>query len=123
MRLNMRYIESAEQCVFVKWFKLQYPQFRKLIYKIDNEGSMKPHIGKLKNDLGRLGGAPDLCIAVPTKDHPGLYIEMKSIIDGKRSSVSKVQLEVHEELRNVGYKVEVCWTADEAIQVVKGYFL
>jgi len=118
----MEYRESAEQKIFVRWFKTQYPQFSKLIYSIPNEGKCKPHIGQIRKDMGKLAGIPDICIAVPTMTRPGLYIEMKSINEeGKKSGLSTAQREIHLELKKVGYRVETCWTADEAIAVAKDY--
>lgn len=113
----MKYKESSEQKVFVRWFKLQYPHYAYNIYAIPNGGVRKPYIAQLKKELGELPGIPDLCIAVPSKDLAGLYIEMKY---GKNKP-TEIQLMVHERLRDVGYKVETCWSAEEAINVTKSY--
>lgn len=114
----MEHKESAEQKIFVRWFRLQYPHHRKRIAMMGNERKCNPYMGVILNEMGRLTGVPDLFIAVPTKLHPGLFIEMKY---GK-NKCTESQLEVHEDLREVGYRVDVCWSADEAIAVVKDYF-
>jgi len=49
----------------------------------------------------------------------GLYIEMKT-----RTPMGKIsddQKEWIDYLKGVGYKVAVCWTADEAIQAIEEY--
>jgi hypothetical protein len=62
-------------------------------------------------------GVYDLCLPFPAKEFHGLYIEMK-FEDGK---TSEAQDEFAEFANSVGYKTVVCWTAEDAIDVIIEY--
>ena len=72
---------------------------------------------KLKAE-GLRPGIPDLMLAAPAlPDYCGLYIEMKRA----KGSTSEEQQDVIKYLRSVGYRCEVCWSAEEAIHVITDY--
>lgn len=62
-------------------------------------------------------GIPDLFLPAARQHYHGLYIEMKF----GDNTTSPDQDEVIEYLRRAGYKVEVCYSADEAIQALEDY--
>lgn len=75
-------------------------------------------------------GVPDLFLPCPMISHVddfgydgfhGLFIEMKC--RDTKGRVSKEQKEWHEYLMGQGYKVEVCWDADEAIKAIMDYIV
>lgn len=113
----MEYKEEAQQKLFVRWFKIQYPFFSRLIMSIPNGQNVGGWRGQRLKDMGLLSGAPDLLLAVPTRRYSALFIEMKSIT----GNVTKMQKEIHAGLSLKGYRVDVCYSADEAIVACKRY--
>lgn len=107
------------QCV--AWFKMQYPH---PIFAIPNGGSRnKIEAAKLKR-CGVLAGVPDLFIPYPRLREGtvqvldcGLFIELKV----NKNKLTENQLRLTMELR-VFYEVEVCYTFEEFVKVVKEYF-
>ena len=114
----MKYKESRHQIVFVRWFKGYYPQFQSLLMSIPNGQNVGPVAGQRMKDMGQLRGAPDLFIAVPVDPFCGLFIEMKC----ETGRVTAIQKEVHDYLREQGYAVAICYSADEAIKITNDYF-
>ena len=122
-------VERANQCTFVRWFKMSHPGFKRLIsaYVVTNKGIRAQGEGawrgQMAKDEGLLAGYPDVFIAVPNGAHHGLYIEFKAIYEtGKKGQLSEEQKLVHADLRLMNYQVNVCYSSDEAIQVWKDYF-
>lgn len=70
--------------------------------------------------LARAGvkkGVPDITVPVPNKKYGGLYIEMKV----KPNRPSPEQLNLIEQLKLAGNFALVCYSASDAIEVVKRY--
>ena len=136
--------EHGEQCAVIDWCNAslaKYPML-KWIYAIPNgvylgrdRRGAAIRMGMLKAE-GLNTSVPDLCLPYPLiagsyKDHPGgptrewkhtflyagLYIEMKI----KGGTVDPDQKEWIEYLKSVGYRAEVAWSADEAIDIIKDY--
>lgn len=112
-----KFEESANQTFFVHWFKMQYPQYHQLIMSLPNGQNVGPRIGKRLKEMGLLKGAPDLLLAIPKNGHHGLFIEMKS----NEGRVTPEQKEVHAKLIDMGYQVSICYSAYEAMDIVKIY--
>lgn len=115
----MKSREAQEQAIVISWCKMQeniYPALKN-IYAIPNGGYRnKIEAANLKRQ-GVKSGVPDLHLAYPNKNHHGLYIEMKW---GKNTPTEN-QEEWIKGLTAAGYKCEVCWSSEEAIQVIKDY--
>lgn len=60
---------------------------------------------------------PDVFVAVPRGNVPGLWFEFKF---GK-NKCSPEQLRVHKLLRSAGYTVVVVWSSEEAINALERY--
>ena len=133
MKAVLHKTEHGEQCAVVNWCEVHENKWPclKYIYAIPNGGHRhKAVAGKLKAE-GVKAGVPDLCLPYPTckriidripyggelPGYHGLYIEMKV----KGGSVKKHQQEWIDYLWQAGYSVEVAWSADEAIQIIKNY--
>lgn len=109
--------EHHHQVQFVTWFKRTYPDTT--IFAIPNGGKRGAlTAAKLKME-GVLPGVPDICIAKPVSPYAGLYIEMKKPTKGR---LSKEQKDVIAKLQADGYRVDVCYGADEAKAAVNEYF-
>lgn len=62
-------------------------------------------------------GVPDICCPVPNNKYAGLYIEMKI----KPNRPSPEQLEMIRRLNDLGNYAIICWSAEDAIQIMKNY--
>jgi len=111
--------ESEEQKALIQWAKFQekkYPEL-KLLYHCPNGGSRnKIEAADLKRQ-GVKPGVPDLFLPVPRNNKAGLFIEMKV----GRNKCTDNQKKWIRALMEQGYEVKVCYSAEEAIQVIKRY--
>jgi hypothetical protein len=125
----MKHEESKLQQACVKWFRLQYPSFARLLFAIPNGGARDKVTGSLLKAEGVVAGVPDLFLASPkiletgTGDlygyevTHGLFIEMKA----PGGKVTPRQAEMHKLLTAQGYEVALCWTFDEFKQTIEDY--
>ena len=74
--------------------------------------------GKAKAQ-GMLSGVPDLFMPVAIGDSKGLYIEMKSA----KGRISSEQSKFLQAASDFGYSCFICYSAVEAIDKIKGYYL
>lgn len=121
----MREEEHNIQCACVRWFNLQWPQYRGLLFAIPNGGARsKATAGKLKAE-GVVPGVADLILLVPKlmmiEMNPfiicGLCIEMKTA-KGRQSPEQK---EWQEMVESKGYKYAVCHSLDEFMDTINNY--
>ena len=111
--------EAQEQKLLIEWCELQkckYPEL-KLIFHIPNEGKRSFKTGMELKRQGLKSGVPDLFLPVARNGFHGLWIEMKF---GK-NRLSKTQKDWYWALIEEGYQVNVCYSADEGIEVIKKY--
>lgn len=120
--------EHAEQCAVIDWWRLACHAYKlpeSALFAIPNgahlAGDAKGRAIKMAN-LKRAGlrpGIPDLCLAVPRwrVDSGALYVEMKR----RPNKPGPEQESAIFNLRRNGYHVCICYSADEAIQAIKGY--
>lgn len=120
----MKHPESQLQKECVKWFKLQYPKYSRLIIHIPNGlklgGTPVQRAIQMKRakDEGVQVGTPDLFIAVPNTSHCGIWIEMKA----SKGKTSELQNEMIDLLLKEGYVVEVCRSFDQFQKTINNYF-
>ena len=73
---------------------------------------------KIAKGQGMLSGVPDLFLPVPIGGYHGLFIEMKSdkgrLSENQQWFLNKVEL--------LGYKIAVCYSANEAIKTIENYY-
>lgn len=121
--------EHNLQAACVRWFNLQWPQYRGLLFAIPNGGARsKATAGKLKAE-GVVAGVSDLILMKPhfrqgvyfsdmiPLDSYALCIEMKTA-KGRQSPEQK---EWQKKVEEFGYKYAVCRSLDEFMAVVNGY--
>ena len=88
-----------------------------LAFHIPNESKASiPRRQTLKR-AGLRKGMPDICVPVPRGDFAALYIEMKV----KPNKPSDEQIELITHLNFAGNYGQVCWSANEAIDVLDNY--
>lgn len=116
---NMPKSETTEQIRLFNWARthMEYIPELKLLHHIPNEGKRKETTGKILKAAGLTSGVPDICLPVPKRGYSGLYIEMKY---GKNKP-SKSQLEFIELLNHYGYKTAICYSFEDAREIIRHY--
>lgn len=120
--MNLKYAkrsEDTEQINVISWAECNtqdYPEL-KWLHHIPNGGSRsKGEAIKLKQ-MGVKSGVSDLCLPYPKGMYCGLYIEMK--YDHGRHQPS--QKEFLKDMAAAGHYVATCYTAQDAIEVIRKY--
>ncbi|CAB4203012.1 VRR-NUC domain containing protein [uncultured Caudovirales phage] len=111
--------EDSELIKFFDWVSWQEkidPRF-KAIYHIANERKTSWIGGKILKSKGVRSGVPDVCVPIPTKSYPGLYIEFKV----KPNKLTSNQSDYCQLLHAMGYAVRIAWSGEEALGIVKSY--
>lgn len=111
------YSEAVSQRTTIAWFRAVHPKLARLM----TLGSFGENIGQRRMGqlklLGLTAGFPDLVLYVSRHGFNALTIEMKR----PTGKLMPHQKEIHTLLRQQGYKVVTCYSADEAIEVLKEY--
>lgn len=120
--MNIKYAmrsEDTEQINVINWAKCQlqiYPEL-KWLYHIPNGGSRyKAEAVKLKQ-MGVKTGVSDLCLPYPKGTYCGLYIEMKY----DKGRLQSTQKEFLDDMAEAGHYVATCYSAQEAVKVIREY--
>lgn len=111
--------EAHEQEAVIQWAKLQeqvWPEL-KLLFHIPNGGSRNVIEATNLKRQGVKRGVPDLFLPVPKSGTHGIFIEMKS----EKGRVSDEQHWYIQQLRLQWYRVEICYSAESAINAIKNY--
>jgi hypothetical protein len=111
--------EHGEQVALIDWCSLHIKQAPELelIFAIPSGGHRhKKTAGKLKAE-GVKAGVPDLFLPVARLGFHGLWIEMK--VKGGR--IRPVQFWWLEQLVEQGYMHQVCWSFEEARDLLMAY--
>lgn len=119
-RRRMRNDESRSQQAVIRWWRLTHRTFHvpeNLLFSIPNGGRRDAITGYLMKKEGARSGIPDLCLAVPSRGSHALFIEMKTAT----GRVEPTQGELHQQLRDFGYRVIVCRSSEDAINAIKEY--
>jgi len=112
--------EHQDQAALFEWASRQerrYPELQ-LMHAIPNGGHRHKAVAARLKSEGVKPGVPDICLPVARGTCHGLYIEMKRKGSGK---VRPEQKEWHRSLAEQGYRVEVCWSWAEAMDVIVDY--
>jgi hypothetical protein len=94
-----------------------------LLFAIPNGARLRPAVAKTMKEEGLRRGVLDLCLPVPRGVFHGLWIEMKAPAEPgfKKGYPSPAQKWWIEQLRRQGYAVYVCYTFEEARDVLIDY--
>ncbi|MGL4598665.1 MAG: VRR-NUC domain-containing protein [Bacteroidia bacterium] len=117
--------ESDIQIQCVKEFKIRFPKHTDDLFAIPNGAKVGGKVNtkgfpigaKRLKDEGMLSGAADLQFAVPFGGFHGLFIEMKTPING----LSPAQRKFLKRRCELGYAVEVCKSTAQFISVITSY--
>lgn len=94
----------------------RYPDLR-LLFHVPNGGLRSKATARRMKAMGVKAGVPDLCLPVARGGYHGLAIEMKV----GRNKPTAAQRWWITELGRQGYKVAVCYGAEEAMALLVGY--
>lgn len=115
----MRQPEHIEQVKLFTWAKAQskkHPQLT-MMFAIPNGGQRNIITATKLKAEGVKSGVPDIFLAYPSLTAHGLFIEMKST----KGKVSPSQREWIGALSASGYMCAVCYSFDEAKNVISEY--
>jgi len=118
--------EHDEQCMVMDWWSKQYKQHYGQLFAIPNSSHLAGNqrarwtkMAKMKAE-GLRPGASDLFLAIPSGDYHGFFIEMKRT-GGVPSNIKDNQHEFINDMREYGYKADVCFGYEAAINEIKDY--
>jgi len=109
-------LEFREQCAFFEWLNY-YPSIRGVTFAIPNGGSRNLLEAVNLKRSGVTKGVPDIFLGIPNKNAYGAFIELKI----NNNKPSKEQALMMDRLRDNGYECFVCYSFNEARQVVTKY--
>jgi hypothetical protein len=111
--------EHQMQCQVIKWAAMQERAHPTLacLYAVPNAAVRDKGQAGWMIDEGLKTGVPDLVLPVARQGHHGLYIEMKR----KPNKIGPNQQIWIDRLRAQGNRVEVCFSAEEAMTVLRDY--
>lgn len=115
----MRHIESDIQKAFVKWFRLQYPQYALNLTSVPNGGLRSKTEAAIMKAEGMTAGAADLLLLVPRGGFGALGIEFKTLAKGSRQS--DAQKRWQQAFERVGNKYTIVRTFEEAVVIANNY--
>ena len=115
----MRHIESDIQKAFVKWFRLQYPQYALNLTSVPNGGLRSKTEAAIMKAEGMTAGAADLLLLVPRGGFGALGIEFKTQAKGSRQSEAQKRWQAAFE--SAGNKYVIVRTFDEAVEITNSY--
>jgi hypothetical protein len=109
--------EESHQKAFFQWLSLNHPTAYALTWHCPNGGKRNAIEGAKFKEMGVKPGVPDVFMAVPIHPYHGLFIEFKA---GK-NKLTPYQETMMSSLSKEKYRVELCYSVDDAIEVVKAY--
>ena len=125
----VQHLEHAAQCTVIDWIRQMQDAIPELqtVYAVIN-GAKLPYMRNKKGKRyssqalyllreGLKPGVPDIACPFARGGYHALYIELKI---GKNKP-TKIQQAMIDRLIKQGNKVDVCYSADDAIDVIKDY--
>ena len=109
--------ESELQKSCVKWFRLQYPHYKMLLFAIPNGGQRNIITATRLKAEGALAGVSDLFLSIPKKGFAGFYIEMKS----GDNKLTEKQEDFFNAVQKFNYKTQVIRTFDQFTREIQFY--
>jgi VRR-NUC domain len=116
--MNLTPLEYDEQVAIIEWCDCHPDPRPRRIYSHLNGVRLHPKVAKDAKAAGARKGIPDLFLPIPEGYYHGLYIELKRTKGGILSMDQEEYIQV---LRDWGYRVEVCYGAQQAIEAIKNY--
>lgn len=111
--------EDTEQITVIQWAEWnreEHPEL-KWLYHCPNGGSRNKVEAIKLRQMGVKAGVSDLHLPYPKGIYHGLFIEMKYGKNRRQES----QIEFMEDMEEAGYFVSTCYTAEDAIIIIRKY--
>lgn len=111
--------EHVEQTALFQWAfynSRKHPELNNL-YAIPNGAYVHIKTAKKLQQEGLKAGVPDIFLAVPKGGYHGLYVEMKVAYNKPRIE----QIDWINRLTKSGYVCAVCWSYEDAKEVILEY--
>ena len=113
----MRHIESNIQKSAVLWFRLQFPQYSKLLFSCPNGGARNAREAQILKAEGIVPGVSDLILLVARHGYNALCIEFKTPTGRQTQNQIQWQLEAEKQ----GNKYVICRSFDEFKKTIEEY--
>ena len=113
----MKHRESNLQIQCVRWFRLQYPKYAKLLFAVPNGGYRNKIEAGIMKAEGVVSGVADLILLIPSKGFNSLCIEMKTD-KGRQNENQKAW---QSDTENVGNAYKICRSVDDFMNEINGY--
>ena len=111
--------EHQLQVACVRWFDLQYPQYRLNLFAVPNGGRRDKVTGARLKAEGVRPGVSDLILLKQRHGYGALLIEMKT----SKGVLSQIQRIWRNHISRDGYKHVVCRSLQEFIETVNDYLI
>lgn len=109
--------EHQIQASCIRWFRLQYPQLKNILFAIPNAARRSARNGAYMKEEGMLAGVSDLILLKSNRFYSTLCIEMKRPGEYQKP----IQKEWQKAVESVGNKYVVCRSLEEFIAEVTDY--
>lgn len=116
-RKHQGHAEDDLQMQCVKWFRLQYPQFARLLHHSPNGGRRDAREGARFKQMGTQAGFPDLILLVASQGYHALLLELKTRTGRQQDS----QKEYQQLAEAQGYRYVVIRSLDAFMDEVNTY--
>lgn len=115
----MRHTESRQQSAYVRWFRLQYPEYSRLLFSVPNGVATSATQARIAKAEGMVAGVSDLILLCPSGDgrYHALCIECKTE-KGRQSDSQKMWQKATE---MVGNKYVVVRNFDDFLREITQY--
>ena len=120
-----RHDEDDLQAACVRWYRIQYSAYKKLLFSIPNgamlagDSATRARRWAQLEKTGAQSGVADLFLSIPSQGTHGLYIEMKT----KKGIHSPAQKDFQKAVEAAGYRYVICRSFEEFETVIKNHFL
>lgn len=116
-RPQLKHEESDLQIACVRWFRLQYLQYARLLFAVPNGGNRNLREAARMKAEGITAGVADLILLMPRHEYGALCIELKTA-KGRQSDSQK---EWQEAAEKSGNRYVICRTLEEFINTITNY--
>lgn len=117
VRRKQKHEESSLQIACVRWFRMQFPFLKLLLFSVPNGGQRDKVTAMVMRAEGTVAGVADLLLLYPSAGFHGLCIEMKTEKGVQRDTQKKWQQAVEE----YGYKYIICRSIEQFMVEVDSY--
>jgi len=109
--------EHRLQVACVRWFRMQYPHLREMLFAVPNGGRRDEKTGARLKEEGVIAGVSDLILLQRNDNYGALLIEMKTKTGRQSESQKRWQQTAEEQ----GYRYVVCRSLEEFMKEVNSY--